>query len=80
MTREEEQLVTDLHQEVEALSLQVEYLRMGMRLLKQAAKCGMTLDQWIAEFNRLEPKDVSGLDPAIRGGIAILEEEEGVHL
>ncbi|HEY1897580.1 MAG TPA: hypothetical protein VGG62_14970 [Terracidiphilus sp.] len=74
MTIEEEQIVTDLHEEIETLSQQVEYLRMGMRLLKQAAASEMTLAEWIAEFNRLEPKDsLEELDPAIRGGISVLQ-------
>jgi prefoldin subunit 5 len=74
VTVEEEQLVADLHEEVEALHQQVEYLRMGMRLLKQAAASKMTLEEWVAEFNRLEPKNLPEQDPVIRGGISLLED------
>jgi prefoldin subunit 5 len=74
MTIEEEQIVTDLHEEIETLSQQVEYLRMGIRFLKQTMNSGMSIEAWIAEFNRLEPRDFPEQDPAIRGGLSVLEE------
>jgi cell division protein FtsB len=66
-----------LQRENEALSLEVDHLRMGLRLCKQAVAAKMTLEEWIEEFNRLEPQQsVEPNDEVVYAGIQALERED----
>jgi cell division protein FtsB len=65
-----------LQRENEALSVEVDHLRMGLRLCKQAVAAKMTLEEWIEEFNRLEPRQsVERNDEVVYAGIQALEQE-----
>jgi hypothetical protein len=74
MDSETEQLILDLRRENEALSLEVDHLRMGLRLCKQACAARMTLEEWIGEFNRMEPQASLEEDPVVDQGIRALSE------
>lgn len=74
MNDEAQQRILDLQRENEALSLQVDHLRMGLRLCKQAVAAKMTLEEWIDEFNRLEPQAHLEEDPVVDQGIRALGE------
>jgi hypothetical protein len=66
-----------LQRENEALSVEVDHLRMGLRLCKQAVAAKMTLEEWIEEFHRLEPQQsVEQNDEVVYAGIQALEREE----
>jgi regulator of replication initiation timing len=74
MNDEAQQLIHDLRRENEALSLEVDHLRMGLRLCKQACAAKLTLEEWVAEFRRLEPQAHLEEYPAVDQGIRTLYE------